>query len=102
LSDNQESGTGNSNPPRNRRRNNYRRPRNKRTYPECLKKISENEELEPKEKIIYIGNGNFAIINNKSGKDLSIRKTIQFEEKENSSGGSSEWRKKLSRNLKNR
>jgi len=130
LSDNQESGTGNSNPPRNRRRNNYRRPRNKRTYPECpicnksvkflltaisvgedkkpahfdcvLKKISENEELEPKEKIIYIGNGNFAIINNKSGKDLSIRKTIQFEEKENSSDGSSEWRKKLSRNLKNR
>jgi hypothetical protein len=63
-----------------------------------LKQVSENEELGPKEKIIYIGNGNFAVINNKSGKELSIRKTIQFELKENNS----EWRKKLSRNLKNR
>jgi hypothetical protein len=125
LSDNHESG--NSNPQRNRKRNNYhRRPRNKRTFPECpicnksvkflltaisvgennnpahfdcvLKQVSENEELGPKEKIIYIGNGNFAVINNKSGKELSIRKTIQFELKENNS----EWRKKLSRNLKNR
>ena len=126
MSENQESGTDNTNNSSNRRRNNYRRPRNKRTYPECpicnksvkflltaisvgegktpahfdcvLKQVSAGEELEPKEKIIYIGNGNFAIVNGKSGKDLVIRKTIQFEAKENIG----EWRKKLSHNLKNR
>ena len=63
-----------------------------------LKHISEGEELGAKEKIIYIGNGKFAIVQGKSGKELSIRKTIQFEEKESKD----EWRKKISRNLKNR
>jgi len=126
LSENQESGTDNTRQSRNRRRNNYRRPRNKRTFPECpicnksvkflltaisvgeekkpahfdcvLKLVAADEELGPKEKIIYIGNGNFAIVNGKTGKDLIIRKTINFEAKENQG----EWRKKLSRNLKNR
>ena len=87
MGDNQESG--NTNNSRNRKRNNYRRPRNKRNYPECpicnksvkflltaismggdnnpahfdciLKQISESEDLGPKEKISYIGNGNFAV-----------------------------------------
>lgn len=126
MSENQESGPDNSNPSRSRRRNNYRRPRNKRIFPECpicnksvkflltaisvgeenkpahfdcvLKQVTAQEELGPKEKIIYIGNGNFAIVNGKSTKDLIIRKTIKFEAKENQG----EWRKKLSRNLKNR
>ncbi len=124
MSDNPESGDTNAS--RKRRRNNYRRPRPKHTFSECpicnksvkfmltaisvgedkkpahfdcvLKQITEGEELEAKEKIIYIGNGKFAIVNGKSGKELSIRKTIQYEEKEIKG----EWRKKLSRNLKNR
>lgn len=124
MSENSESG--NTNQHRSRRRNNYRRPRTKRTFPECpicnksvkfmltamsvgeenkpahfdcvLKLVTESEELGPKEKIIYIGNGNFAIINGKSGKDLVIRKTIEFEGRESVA----EWRKKISRNLKNR
>ncbi|MCK5674503.1 MAG: hypothetical protein KAH95_14075 [Spirochaetales bacterium] len=124
MSENHESE--NTNTSKSRRRNNYRRPRTKRTFPECpicnksvkfmltaisvgednkpahfdcvLKQISEDETLELKEKIIYIGNGKFAIVNGKSGKDLSIRKTIQYEEKESKG----EWRRKLSRDLKNR
>jgi len=124
LSENSESG--NTNQHRSRRRNNYRRPRPKRTFPECpicnksvkfmltamsvgeenkpahfdcvLKLVTESEQLGPKEKIIYIGKGNFAIINGKSGKDLIIRKTIEFEGRESVA----EWRKKISRNLKNR
>lgn len=124
MSDNKE--TGNTNPSKNRRRNNYRRPRIKRSFPECpicnksvkflltaisvgeenqpahfdcvLKKISENEEIGPKEKIIYIGNGNFAIIKGKSGKDLNIRKTIIYEQKEKTA----DWRKNISKSLKNR
>jgi len=123
---NENNETGNTNPSKNRRRNNYRRPRMKRNFPQCpicnksvkflltaisvgednkpahfdcvLKEVSENEELGPKEKIIYIGNGNFAIINGKSGKELSIRKTIVYEKKEISA----DWRKKISKNLKNR
>lgn len=63
-----------------------------------LKQISDSEEIGAKEKIIYIGNGKFAVVNGKTGKDLSIRKTIQYEEKENAG----EWRKKFSRDLKNR
>ena len=124
MSENHESEKTNTS--KSRRRNNYRRPRTKRTFPECpicnksvkfmltaisvgednkpahfdcvLKQISEDETLELKEKIIYIGNGKFAIVNGKSGKDLSIRKTIQYEEKESKG----EWRRKLSRDLKNR
>lgn len=125
MSENQET-VGNTNTSRNRRRNNYRRSRVKRSYPECpicnksvkflltamsvgednspahfdcvLKKVTDSEKLAPKEKIIYIGNGNFAVIIGKAGKDLAIRKTIQFEKKESKS----DWRKKISRNLKNR
>ncbi|MEA1912111.1 MAG: hypothetical protein U9N32_10655 [Spirochaetota bacterium] len=124
MSENSESD--NSNQHKSRRRNNYRRSRTKRTFPECpicnksvkfmltamsvgeenkpahfdcvLKLVTESEELGPKEKIIYIGNGNFAIINGKSGKDLVIRKTIEFESRKSVA----EWRKKISRNLKNR
>jgi hypothetical protein len=121
--------TNNNNLPKNKKRNNYRRPRVKRNFPECpicnksvkylltaisvgddnkpahfdcvLKQISEKEELGPKEKISYIGNGNFAIVNGKPGKDLSIKKTVQYENKE-SKENKIEWRKKLSQNLKNR
>ena len=124
MSDKQESG--NVIPSKNRKRNNYRRFRNKRSFPECpicnksvkflltaigvgednspahfdcvIKQISETEELGLKEKITYIGNGDFAIISGKSGKDIKIRKKIQFEGKENKG----EWRKRISRNLKNR
>ena len=118
--------TKNMNSSKNRKRNNYRRPRNKKSFPECpicnqsvkflltaisvgednspahfdcvLKRISEKEDLGPKEKITYIGNGNFAIVSGKSGKDFIIRKKIEFENK-HSTG---EWRKRISRNLKNR
>jgi hypothetical protein len=116
----------NINSSRIRRRNNYRRPRSKKTFPECpicnqsvkflltaisvgddnspahfdcvIKRISETEELGPKEKITYIGNGNFAVVSGKLGKDLIIKKKIEFEGKESKS----EWRKRISRNLKNR
>ena len=111
---------------RNRRGNNYRRPRSKKTFPECpicnqsvkflltaisvgennspahfdcvIKQISETEKLGPKEKITYIGNGNFAVVNGKLGKDLIIKKKIEFEGKESKG----EWRKRISRKLKNR
>ncbi|MCK5197150.1 MAG: hypothetical protein KAR21_02300 [Spirochaetales bacterium] len=116
----------NENSSRNRRRNNYRRPRNKKTFPVCpicnqsvkflltaisvgennspahfdcvLKQISKTEDLGPKEKITYIGNGNFAIVSGKSGKDLIIRKKIEFEGKDSKG----EWRKRISRNIKDR
>jgi len=125
LSEKQESVT--SHPPvHGRRRNNNRRYRQKRSFPVCpicnqsvkylltaisvgednkpahfdcvLKKIAEEENLEPREKISYIGNGNFAIVSGKPGKDLIIRKIIEFEGRESKG----EWRKILSRNLKNR
>ena len=110
----------------NRKRNNYRRPRSKKSFPECpicnqsvkflltaisvgednspahfdcvLNKLTEAEQLGPKEKITYIGNGNFAVVSGKSGKDLVIKKSIEFEGKESKG----EWRKRISRNLKNR
>ena len=116
----------NINPSRNRRRNNYRRPRNKRSFPVCpicnqsvkflltaisvgednnpahfdcvLKQISESEKLGPKEKITYIGNGTFAVVSGKLGKDLIIKRKIEFEGKESKG----EWRTRISRNLKNR
>lgn len=111
---------------KSRRKNNYRRPRSKKSFPECpicnqsvkflltaisirednrpahfdcvLKSIAESEKLGPKEKIIYVGNGDFAVVSGKTGKDLIIRKKIEFESKE----GKSEWRKRISRNLKNK
>ncbi len=116
----------NENSSRNRRRNNYRRPRNRKSFPVCpicnqsvkflltaisvgednspahfdcvLKRITETEELGPKEKVTYIGNGNFAVVSGKLGKDLKIKKRIEFEGKESKG----EWRKRISRNLKNR
>ena len=118
--------TRNEYPSGRQRRNSYRRPRNKRPFPECpicnqsvkflltaisvgednrpahfdcvLKLLSETEDLGPKEKITYIGNGNFAIVSGKAGKNLVIRKKIEFENRENKG----EWRKRISRNLKNR
>ncbi len=118
--------TKNAYPSRRQRRNSYRKPRNKRSFPECpicnqsvkflltaisvgednrpahfdcvLKLLSETEDLGPKEKITYIGNGNFAIVSGKAGKNLVIRKKIEFENRESKS----EWRKLISRNLKNR
>jgi len=125
LSENQESD--NSRPsPQGRRRINNRRYRQKRTFPECpicnqsvkflltaisvgeenkpahfdcvLKTIAEKESLGSREKISYIGNGNFAVVSGKSGKTLNIRKIIEFEGRDSKG----EWRKRLSRNLKNR
>lgn len=111
---------------RNGKRSNYRRPRSKKIFPECpicnqsvkflltaisigedkspahfdcvIKRITETENLGSKEKITYIGNGNFAVVSGKAGKDLKIKKKIEFEENESKS----EWRKRISRNLKNR
>jgi len=125
LSENQESD--NSRPSlQGRRRNNNRRYRQKRSFPECpicnqsvkflltaisvgeenkpahfdcvIKMIAEKQSLGPREKISYIGNGNFAVVSGKPGKDLNIRKIIEFEGRESTG----EWRKRLSRNLKNR
>ncbi|MCF6335855.1 MAG: hypothetical protein L3J12_08950 [Spirochaetales bacterium] len=126
MSDKPETINSGAAPAGNRRRNNYRRFRNKRSFPECpicgqsvkflltaisvgeennpahfdcvLKSISEKEELGPREKITYIGNGDFAIVTGKPGKDIKIRKKIQFENKELKG----DWRKRISRNLKNR
>lgn len=65
-----------------------------------LKKIGEQEELEPKEKVCYLGNGSFGIITLRSGpgaQRFTVRKTIQYENLDQKI----EWRKKISKNIKN-
>ena len=124
MSDNIKIGIEQSG--RNRRRNYRNRPRNKRDFPVCpvceksvrflltaiavgednkpahfdciLKKISDTEDLGPKEKVTYIGNGNFAVISGKPGRNLTIKKKIEFESRD----FKVEWRKQISRKLKNR
>jgi hypothetical protein len=47
-----------------------------------LRQLAEEEELQPKEKIIYLGNGSFGIVRFKSQSDpknFVIRKRIQIE-----------------------
>jgi hypothetical protein len=59
-----------------------------------LKKLGEEEELGPNEKICYLGQGTFGIIryhNGSGGKRFSIRKKIAVEEQ----NGIAEWRKEL-------
>ena len=125
MSENKESDNFRPSP-QGRRRNNNRRHRQKRSFPECpicnqsvkflltaisfgeenkpahfdcvLKMLAEKESLGPREKISYIGNGNFAVVSGKSGKVLNIRKIIEFEGRESKG----EWRKRLSYHLKNR
>jgi len=48
-----------------------------------LKKIAEEEKLEPKEKVCYLGNGTFGVIQFKNSSDPSkfvIKKRIQIED----------------------
>ncbi len=52
-----------------------------------LKKLSKDEELRNREKICYIGGGSFGIVkfdNPQDTRRFTIRKRIQFEEKETS------------------
>ena len=64
-----------------------------------LKELSGQEDVQPKEKVVYLGAGNFGIVKFRSGSGSSrfiVRKRIQLEEKEESI----EWRKKISRKLR--
>ena len=61
-----------------------------------LNKISENEKPGPNEKITYIGQGRFAVIyfeNPRDTKHFSIRKTIEWEPREQERGS---WRNEMS------
>ena len=69
------------------------------THFDCvIKKLSEEESLQPKEKICYLGNGSFGIVrfkNPSDPKNFTIRKRIQVEpEKQEAS-----WRKAVSRRV---
>lgn len=63
---------------------------------ECvIRRIGEDEALSEHERVIYLGNGSFGIVEDRSGEGDSkyvIRKRIQFEEPEKPVG----WRKELS------
>ena len=65
-----------------------------------LKSISEQEEMLPREKIVYLGAGSFGIVKFRSGSGSAsrfvVRKRIQMEEKEEPL----EWRKKVSKNIR--
>ena len=69
------------------------------THFDCvLKKISEEEELQPKEKVIYLGNGAFGIVRFKNQSDLRnfvIRKRVQIEPEKLEI----DWRKSISRRI---
>ena len=63
-----------------------------------LKLLEKQEELEPKEKIAYLGGGSFGIVQFRTpnqGK-LFVRKRIQYEEKEKKI----DWRRKVSEHLR--
>lgn len=60
-----------------------------------LKNLSDQEELNPGEKMCYLGNGSFGIIKEKVGSMSNrffVRKRIQYENKETKI----EWRRQLS------
>lgn len=65
-----------------------------------LRMIGEKEDLQPREKVCYLGNGSFGIVRFKPGGQsrFAIRKRIQYEEKEKSYA----WRKRISNRVKNR
>ncbi len=65
-----------------------------------LKTISDAEELQPREKVCYLGNGSFGVIKFKqSGQTkFTIRKRIQYEEKDKVFP----WRKRISNRVKSR
>ena len=66
------------------------------THFDCvIKKISDEEELLPKEKVIYLGNGTFGIVKFKNQSDprqFTIRKKVQVEHEKLDL----EWRKAVS------
>ena len=53
------------------------------THFDCvIKKLSDEEELQPKEKVVYLGNGSFGVVKFRNPSDprqFSIRKKIQVE-----------------------
>lgn len=60
----------------------------------AMEEVAKNEKLGPKEKICYLGRGNFGIISYKSGssdKDFLIRKCISYENLEKEV----DWRKSM-------
>ena len=65
-----------------------------------LREIAEKEELEPKEKVCYLGNGTFGILKFKQGGPVrfSIRKRIQYE----AADKDITWRKRISSRSKSR
>lgn len=60
-----------------------------------LKKLSENEILEPQEKIIYLGSGKFGVVKIINNKKFEIIRNIQYEEAEIRI----DWRKDLRLNF---
>ena len=63
---------------------------------ECImKKIAEEEEIGPDERVCYLGNGSFGIIQQRNTNQMKffIRKRIQYEDKETVK----EWRRGLVR-----
>ncbi len=63
---------------------------------ECvIRRIGEDEKISESERVVYLGNGSFGIIEDRTASGESkyvIRKRIQFEEPEKAVG----WRKELS------
>jgi len=71
------------------------------THFDCvLRLITEKEELQPREKVCYLGNGSFGIVRFKPGgqSKFTIRKRIQYEEREKSFP----WRKRISSRVRGR
>lgn len=65
-----------------------------------LRDIAQKEELQPKEKVCYLGNGAFGILKFKQGGPVrfTIRKRIQYEAAEKDVA----WRKRISNRVRNR
>ncbi|ORC31874.1 hypothetical protein B4O97_16560 [Marispirochaeta aestuarii] len=65
-----------------------------------LKAIADQEDVQGKEKVVYLGAGSFGIVKFRSGTGSSprftVRKRVQLEEKEEKL----DWRKKVSRDIR--
>lgn len=63
-----------------------------------LKQIADTEELQNREKVVYLGKGEFGIIKFKGGNNsaFTVRKRIPFEQVE----GGIPWRREISKKLK--
>jgi len=63
-----------------------------------LKKVAETEELQNREKVVYLGKGEFGIVKFKGGNSgaFTVRKRIPFEVVE----GGIPWRREISKKLK--